>query len=98
MRGLAYESPQPSMSRIRQAICARLAASATRLKSRRNVSVPDCLACWGGWGGTKACEGDDCEAVDEAAELLAPPWRAAMGDEMGAFMFALSEWILDLLV
>ena len=37
-----------SMSRIKQAICARLAASATRLRSRMKISV---LACFVGGGG-----------------------------------------------
>lgn len=67
------------MSRIRQAICARFAASATRFKSRRNVSVPACfVGC--GRGGTNFCDGDECDPIDDDIELL---W-AALGDEMGA--------------
>lgn len=59
---IRHHNPQLSMSRIRQAICARLAASATRLKSRRNVSVPGCFA-GGGRGGTNCCDAD-CDAID----------------------------------
>jgi hypothetical protein len=56
-----YEMPMLSMSRMRQAICARLAASATRLKSRRKASVfDDDSDCCRGAGGTNDCDGDDC--------------------------------------
>lgn len=46
-----YEIPMLSMSRIKQAICARLAASATRLRSRIKTSVLACFTSLVGGGG-----------------------------------------------
>lgn len=50
-----YESAMPSMSRIRTAICARFAASATRFRSRMKTSVLGVLTCAGGGGGANDC-------------------------------------------
>jgi hypothetical protein len=82
------------MSRIRHAICARLAASATRLKSRRNTSVLGCFVGWG-HGGTKACDGDDCVEDDEAIDELLLLRCAAMGDEMGASIVCVGTSVVD---
>lgn len=58
------EREQPSKSRIIMAICARFAASATRVKSFRKASVEGV-----GGGGGGAMLGDGC--VDDMADA----WR-----------------------
>lgn len=86
-------NPQPSISRIRHAICARLAASATRLKSFRNGEVSSWLeercgaCCAGGWGAdvgpleevVEGPDGKDWKYVDEEV--------VRVGDVRGAFIF-----------
>lgn len=57
------ESATPSISRISTAICARFAASATRLKSRRNGDV-SCLCCGGGGCAAGCCFGADVGPLD----------------------------------
>lgn len=52
-----YEKLTFSMSRIKTAICARFAASATNVKSLRKTSVEADLICFGR-GGTIWAEGD----------------------------------------
>lgn len=57
--------PTLSKSRIITAICARLAASATRVKSRRKGSVDEPWSMGCGWG-SALWAGDWC--VNDAAE------------------------------
>jgi hypothetical protein len=83
--------PTLSISRIRHAISARFAASATRFRSRMKASVLCCLTCLG-CGGTKfwddanfAAAIEDCVDVEE--ELL---WCAVMGEVIGASILRLS--------
>lgn len=54
-----YFSPTLSKSRISTAICARFAASATRVKSFKNTSVDGVLTGFGA-GGTILLVGDCC--------------------------------------
>lgn len=61
----AYK-PMLSKSRIMTAICARFAASATRVKSRRKASVEADWPAMGSGCGAGLCAGDWC--VDEAAD------------------------------
>jgi len=76
-----YEDmPTLSNSRIMTAICARLAASATRVKSLRKTSVEGALT-WTGAGGTILLDGDDW--TDEAADVC---WET--GDWTGRSIFA----------
>ena len=66
-RASIYEDmPTLSKSRIMTAICARLAASATRVKSLRKVSVEGALTSTGA-GGIILLDGDD--RTDEAADV-----------------------------
>jgi len=60
--------PTASKSRMRTAICARFAASATKLKSRRNGDVASAVLCWVGGGCGCCCcwGGTDVEALDSA--------------------------------
>lgn len=83
-RLVVYDRPTLSMSRIMTAIWARLAASATRVKSLRKWSVEGFAAVGADLGGAaaaKALEGDCCQFV----EVWACWW---VGDEIGAFIFA----------
>ena len=66
------------MSRINTAICARFAASATRVKSFRKASVEVDLTCTGR-GGTMLVEGDWC--VDDIIDVC-----VVVGEVMGAFI------------
>jgi hypothetical protein len=73
-----YFSPTLSKSRISTAICARFAASATRVKSFKNTSVDAVLAGLGA-GGTILLVGDCCiEAmlldVDRVSILVETGW------------------------
>jgi hypothetical protein len=79
--------PKASMSRIKTAICARLAASATRFRSRMKVSVPgDLGAC--GAGGTKLpAVGDCCAEVP-----LEPEAEERPADVIGAFIVMGISW------
>ena len=77
-----------SMSRIRQAICARFAASATSVKSFRKESVEaDFIA--GGGGGTMVV-GDCCD--EGRADVCCD-----IGDVMGAFIVE-DKFVFGLLV
>lgn len=78
-----YDRPTLSRSRIRTAICARFAASATSVKSLRNMSVEADLVC-GGCGGTILLKGD-CW-VEGSADVC-----CVVGDVMGAFMMGEGE-------
>ena len=60
------DMPTLSNSRIMTAICARLAASATRVKSFKKASVEGALTSTGA-GGTILLDGDD--RTDEAADV-----------------------------
>lgn len=63
----AYDNPMLSMSRISTAICARLAASATSVKSLRKASVDEPpLICIGCCGGAILAKGDCC--VEDLAD------------------------------
>lgn len=78
-----YDKPTPSKSRIKTAICARFAASATSVKSLRKASVDDDdPSCGCRCGGAILVEGD-CR-VDDSFEV----W-CDVGDVMGAFMMAM---------
>jgi hypothetical protein len=71
-------------SRIRTAIWARLAASATSVKSLRKASVEADWSCLGA-GGETFCDGD-CLVV-AVKELKEVCWLVdAVGDEIGAFI------------
>lgn len=88
---LDYDSPIFSKSRIITAICARFAASATRVKSLRKASVEAAALCdgaggGGGGGATKPWWFDwGCDQVD--VEAVCACWW--VGEEIGAFIFAL---------
>jgi len=73
-----YEKLTFSMSRIKTAICARFAASATNVKSLRKVSVEAGLICLGR-GGAMWAEGD--WRVDDIMDVC-----CVVGEEMGAFI------------
>ena len=69
------------------ATCARLAASATRVKSLRKASVDGDVGSWAGGCGTAGCAmalaGDDCCVEDRWPDETA---REPMGEVIGAFM------------
>ncbi|OAQ74629.1 hypothetical protein VFPBJ_09924 [Purpureocillium lilacinum] len=69
------------------ATCARLAASATRVKSLRKASVDGDVGSWAGGCGTAGCAmalaGDDCCVEDRGPDETA---RDPMGEVIGAFM------------
>jgi len=70
-----------SRSRANTAICARFAASATSVKSRRKTSVEGVVVCRGGGGGAiLSVEDVRVDANDEGCEL------DIVGDEIGAFI------------
>lgn len=75
------------------ATCARLAASATSVKSLRNESVEGvCRAfCGGGGAGTEAIWLGEVRMEEAFVEALPP----CDGEEMGAFIFSLCVCIED---
>jgi len=82
-----YDRPMLSMSRIRQAICARFAASATSVKSFRKASVEADLMCVG-CGAAILAEGD--WRVDDSIDAC-----CVVGEVMGAFMLGNSVFLLE---
>lgn len=69
-----------SRSRANTAICARFAASATSVKSRRNGSVDGDVVCLGGGGVILFVDEVRVVANDEAC------WVVIVGEEIGAFI------------
>lgn len=65
--------PQFSKSRTMTATWARLAASATRVKSLRKTSVEGFLRSWGGGAGAEAIWLGDVRSEEAAAVEEAPP-------------------------
>lgn len=74
-----YEKLTLSKSRMRTAICARFAASATSVKSLRKGSVDADEPMWTGCGAAALVEGDCC--VDDKDDVC-----VEVGEVMGAFM------------
>jgi len=81
---------------MRTAICARFAASATKLKSRRKGDVVSAALCCGCGGGGSCCCGGadvgalDCVDVDWELKYVCWPFEGPFrdGDESGASILA----------
>ena len=80
---LSYDKPTLSISRIKTAICARFAASATNVKSLRNGSVEADLTRTGAGGAMLV---DDDWRVDNDDDCC------VVGEVMGAFMLEAMMW------